>query len=98
MASSSTISDVISENYQYYLNNKNAAYYRDYTDYLAGRRCCKKSINELNILNRGFLGRQRCCGNTIINSYDSYQRYLRDKNCCANLVILNTYSKYIKKN
>ena len=69
------------------MNNKNAAYYRDYTVYLAGRRCCRRTIRELDILNRGFLGRQRCCGNNIINSYERYEPYLRDKNCCANLNI-----------
>jgi len=96
--SSSTVSSLIGE--KYYRNYSNLVnYHRDYSDYLINRRCCKKSINGINILKvDDFLGNGRCCGNNILRSYNNYRDFLRDKNCCANLVVLNAYLKYIKNN
>jgi hypothetical protein len=88
---SSTVSKLIDEKYyKYYSNNVN--YYRDYSDYFTGRRCCKKSISNLN----NILGKQRCYGNNI-NSYNNYEDFLRDKNCFTKLIIFDAYLKYLKK-
>lgn len=83
-----------------YSNLNNSKYYRDYSDYVHGIKCCKKSNKTNNINNNKFaniLGKQRCCNNNFINDYNTYDFYLRNKICCTNLFIYEAYAKYIKR-
>ena len=77
----------------YYLTNL-TSYYRDYKDYLAERRCCKKSTTSIS--NTDTLGSQRCCSNKIANYYNSYGDFLSDKKCCSSIILFDAYKKYLK--
>lgn len=85
----STDSKLIDEKYyKYYSNNVN--YYRDYSDYLTGRRCCKKSISSL-------YPRRFQTGHTIgepfeIASGNELNNILGKQRCYGNNI--NSYNNY----